>query len=121
LTAITVTTATDCQAMPEGFGPLSWWSLGNEDNGNTYRMTRCQAIGVELLHSASDSCGWGTVQTTDSTVLTILPLPLPAPPPGGTFEVYGAISAGRAALTSSLTCPDGSTQQSWSVTVDVTG
>ena len=76
---------------------------------------------MELLHSAPDGCGWVTVQTTDSNVLTMLPLPLPAPPPGGTFEVYGAIAAGQAMLTSTLSCPDGSTQQMWSVTVQVAG
>jgi hypothetical protein len=120
-TAITVTTATDCQATPEGFGPLSWWTLGTADSGNTYRMSRCQAIGVELLHSAPDGCRWGTVQTTDSSVLTLLPLPLPGPPPGGTFEVYAAISSGQAMLTSTLSCPGGSAEQAWSVTVDVAG
>jgi len=120
-TAITVTTASDCQVMPGGFGSLSWWTLSTADSGNTYRMSRCQAIGAELFDSASDPCNWTTVQTTDSSVMTMLPLPLPWPAPGGTFDVYGAISAGQAALTSTLACPDGSTQRTWSVTVDVTG
>ena len=120
-TPMTLTTAADCQAMPDGFGPLSWSTLGTADSGNIYRMSPCQAIGVELLHGGSDGCGWTTVQSTDTSALTLLPLPLPAPPPGGTFEVYGAISPGPAMLTSTLSCPDGSVQQRWSVTVDVTG
>jgi hypothetical protein len=119
---ITLTTAADCQAMAGGLGPITWTVLGGADNGNTYRMTRCQAVYVVVLNSATDPCHWTTVQTTNSRVMALLPLPLPAwPPPGGTDEVYGAISSGQAMLTSTLSCPDGSTQQTWSVTVDVTG
>jgi hypothetical protein len=120
-TEITLTTAANCQAMPDGFGSLSWSTLSTADSGNRYLMSRCQAIGVELLSSVSDGCGWTTVQSTNTTVLTLLPLPLPAPPPGGTFEVYGAVGTGQAMLTSTLSCPDGSTQQTWSVTVEVSG
>ncbi len=119
-TAITVTTATDCAAMPSGIGSLSWWTLDNADGGNTYLMSRCQALGVELEHSAADGCAWSTV-TSSSAALTLLPLPLPAPPPGGTFEVYGAVSPGQAQLTSALTCPGGVVDQTWSVNVDVGG
>jgi hypothetical protein len=105
-----------------GFGTLTWSTLGNADDGNTYLMTRCQAILVEVLNSATDPCHWTTVQTTDSRVMTLLPIPLPGlPPPGGTLEVYAAISSGQAMLTSTLSCPDGSTEQNWSVSVDVTG
>jgi hypothetical protein len=83
-TTITVTTPTDCQAMPSGFGTLTWSTLGNVDDGNTYLMTGCQAILVEVLNSATDPCHWTTVQTTDSSVMTLLPIPLPGlPPPGG--------------------------------------
>jgi hypothetical protein len=85
-------------------------------------MTGCQAILVEALNSATDPCHWTTVQTTDSSVMTLLPIPLPGlPPPGGTLKVYAAISSGQAMLTSTPSCPGGSTEQNWSVSVDVTG
>jgi hypothetical protein len=115
---ITVTTAASCRT---GTGPatITWFPLGSEDNGRSYRMVPCQAVGVELLHSAPDGCGWNSVQTTDSAVVAILPIPLPLPPQGATFEVFGAVAAGRATLRSSLSCPDGSVEQSWSVTIEV--
>ena len=71
--------------------------------------------------SATEGCGWTTVQTSDAGVVAILPIPLPAPPPGGAFEVYSAVSTGHASLRSTLSCSDGSAQQTWSVTIDVEG
>jgi len=117
-TVITVTTAASCQTGT-GPGEVAWFPLGNADSGNTYRMVPCQAVGVELLHPATDGCGWTSVQTADPGVIAILPIPLPLPPRGATDEVYRAVSPGFTTLSSSLSCPDGSVEQGWSATVDV--
>jgi hypothetical protein len=115
---IIVTTPAHCQTG-SGAGEITWFPLGNADSGHSYRIVPCQAVGVELLHSASDGCGWTSVHTADPGVMAILPIPLPLPPQGATDEVYRAVSPGFTTVSSSLSCPDGSVEQSWSVTIDV--
>jgi hypothetical protein len=114
-TPITVSTGDLCQVQAHIYS----FPLRVEDNGRRYRMGRCQTVDVLLLHAASDGCSWSTVQTSDSSVVAIVPVPLPPPPRGGTHEIYRATSPGHAYLTSSL-CPNGPRSRVWSVTIDVT-
>ncbi|HXZ99895.1 MAG TPA: hypothetical protein VEK76_06050 [Candidatus Binatia bacterium] len=118
-TLVTVTTPADCQWMVVGhaFEPFP---LSVQDNGGHFAMIRCQGLGVELLHDKSDGCGWTTVQSSDEAVLAIAAIPLPAPPPGGTWEDYQAVAPGHATLTSTLACPNGTVSARWMVTVVVT-
>jgi len=117
--AIAVTTALDCQAQMQGRNSYALFPLRVEDNGKTYTMVSCQALDALLLHPGRDGCRWTTVQSSDETVLAILPIPFPAPPEGGTNEAYIALTSGHATLTSSLACQSGVSAR-WAVTVSVT-
>lgn len=114
-TPITVSTGDLCQDQGLAYS----FPLRVEDNGRSYRMGRCQAVDVLLLHAAPDGCSWSTVQTSDSSVMALVPVPLTPPPKGGTHEMYRAMSRGHAYLTSTL-CPKAPNGQVWSVTIDVT-
>jgi hypothetical protein len=114
---ITVTTGADCQA-PEVGHPFETFPLAVQDNGRTYRLVRCQALGVLLLHGGNDGCRWTTVESSDEAVLAIAPIPLPAPPTGATYEDYRATAPGQATLSSALVCPSG-TAMRWTATVIV--
>ena len=116
---ITVTTAADCQAPAVGH-PFETFPLTVQDNGRTYRLVRCQALGVLLLHSGNDGCRWTTVESSDKAVLAPAPIPLPAPPTGATYEDYRATASGQATLSSALVCPSG-TAMRWSAPVIVAG
>jgi hypothetical protein len=59
----------------------------------------CEWIEVTLVGPPSSQ--WQSVQSSDDTILKIVPLPLPAPPPGGTRAVYEAERTGSAVLSSS--------------------
>lgn len=72
--------------------------LSVSDNGRSITTHQCDAIDVLLV--GLPAAQWQTVQSSDEAVLAILPIPLPAPPPGGTHEVYGAKHAGSAVLSS---------------------
>jgi hypothetical protein len=94
--------------------------LSNQDNGRSYQLVPCQGVSIYLTHAASDGCAWTTVQTSNDGVMEILPIPFPAPPPGGTIEAYRATGPGRAELHSSLQCGTGKTPKaSWHVTIVV--
>ncbi len=86
---ITVTTGADCQAPAVGH-PFETFPLAVSDNGRTYRLVRCQALGVLLLHGGNDGCRWTTVESSDEAVLALAPSPVPAPPIGATHEDYRA-------------------------------
>jgi hypothetical protein len=116
---ITVTTGADCQA-PATVHPLEPFPLAVQDNGRTYRMVRCQALGVLLLHGRHDGCRWTTVESSDEAVLAVVPIPLPAPPTGATDEDYRARSPGQATLSSALACSSG-TAMRWAAPVVVAG
>ena len=116
---ITVTTGADCQAPAVGH-PFETFPLTVQDNGRTYRLVRCQALGVLLLHSGNDGCRWTTVESSDKAVLAPAPIPLPAPPTGATYEDYRATASGQATLSSALACPSGTTMR-WSAPVIVAG
>jgi len=115
----TVTTVASCPFETDPTSPFSWSTLDNADSGETHSLSLCQGVGVELL--APDGCSWNGLQMTDANVMALVPLPLPAPPPGGIYDVYGAISTGQTTLTSTLSCPDASAAQTWAVSVVVTG
>jgi hypothetical protein len=94
--------------------------LSNHDSGRTYQLAPCQGVTVYLTHEASDGCGWATVQTSNDVVMKLLPIPLPAPPPGGTIESYRAVRPGRAELHSSLLCgTDNGPKAAWQITIVV--
>jgi hypothetical protein len=116
---ITVTTGADCQAPAVGH-PFETFPLTVQDNGRTYRMVRCQALGVLLLHGGNDGCRWTTVESSDEAVLALAPIPLPAPPTGATYEDYRATAPGQITLSSALACPSG-TAMRWAASVIFAG
>jgi hypothetical protein len=97
--------------------------LSVSDNGRSITTHQCDAI--DVLLAGPPAAQWQTVQSSDEAALAILPIPLPAPPPGGTHEVYRAQQAGSAVLssvgvtakclTSAAACP----AAHWAVTVTV--
>jgi hypothetical protein len=116
---ITVTTGADCQAPGVGH-PFETFPLTVQDGGRTYRMVRCQALGVVLRHLGNDGCRWTTVESSDEAVLALVPVPLPASPSGGTNEDYRATAPGKTNLSSALACPSG-TAMRWAASVMVVG
>ena len=94
------------------------------DDGSAKTVSLCTAIWV-LLDSPKNETQWQSVQSSNPSVLEIVPLPLPHPPGGGTEAVYLAKSAGTARLfaqSTNPTCPPGSMcpfLPTWSVTIAV--
>ena len=85
--------------------------LSNPDDGRSITANLCDAIDVVLLGRTSSQ--WQSIDSSDEGVLKVVPLPLPAPPPGGAHDIYLAQQTGTAVLSSvSPTCR-------WSVTVTV--
>jgi hypothetical protein len=97
--------------------------LSISDNGRSFTTHQCDAIDVLLVGPPATQ--WQTVQSSDEAALAILPIPLPAPPPGGTHEVYGAKRAGSAVLSSigltdkCSTSADACLAAHWAVSVTV--
>jgi hypothetical protein len=65
-----------------------------KDNGRSVTAHLCDWIDVLLVGH------WSTVQSSDETLLKVVPLPLHEPPPGGTNLVYEAERTGSAVLSS---------------------
>jgi hypothetical protein len=84
-------------------------TLNAGDNGRSLTAHLCAVISVRLY----DSQG---IQSSDDAVLAILPLPLPAPPPGGAYNWFQAKRTGSADLTSQ---PRESSAVRWTVHVAV--
>lgn len=91
------------------------------DNGHPITTRLCYAIDVLLV--GPPSVQWGTVQTSNATILALLPFPLAPPPPGGTHEVYLAESTGSAVLSSVgasvAVCPINCAPAHWAVSITV--
>jgi hypothetical protein len=68
------------------------------DNGRSITVGLCTGIDVLLIGPPSSQ--WQSAETSDAAVLTVVPLPLPAPPPGGSHLIYLAAQTGTAMLTS---------------------
>ena len=68
------------------------------DNGRSLAVPLCDSISAVLAGSPSSQ--WQTIQSSDERVLEVVPLPLPAPPPGGTRAVYLAKATGTGTLVS---------------------
>lgn len=82
--------------------------LGDTDSGRSITIHLCAVISVRL----GDSTG---IRSSDAAVLAILPLPLPAPPPGGAYTWFQAKRTGTADLSSE----GRSTAKHWTVHVTV--
>src|ERR1700694_5562825 len=67
--AITVNTRADCQGGSIVGHPLNPFPLRIESNGRRYRMVRCQAVDVLLVHAGPVACSWSPIQTNDSSVM----------------------------------------------------
>jgi len=97
--------------------------LAVTDNGRSITASLCDVIWVTLGGGLSG--GWQSVETSDPTILALVPLPLPHPPDGGTEAVFLAKHVGVAALSAAglsvpcapiANCP---TPANWAVTVTV--
>jgi hypothetical protein len=99
--------------------------LSNSDNGRAITAHVCDAIDALLFGRTSSQ--WQSIDSSDEAVLKVVPLPLPAPPPGGAHDIYLAQQTGTAVLSSmgpssqctrqTVVCPT----VRWSVRVTVTG
>jgi hypothetical protein len=93
------------------------------DNSRKVTAHLCDWIVVLLVGPPSSQ--WQTVQSSDDAILKVVPLPLHAPPPGGTNLVYEAERTGSAVLSSvgpSSTCANQAAVCAivrWAVTVTV--
>ena len=98
--------------------------LAITDDGTTQTVSLCTAIWI-VLDSPKNEARWQSVESSNPSVLEIVPLPLPHPPGGGTEAVYLAKSAGIAKLFAGSTnpaCPPGSYcpfLPTWSATITV--
>jgi len=93
-------------ACTAGYSTEAVIHLSVDDQGRSITTQLCYAIDVLLV--GPPAVRWQTVQSSNESVLAILPLPLPAPPPGGTHEVYFAKRTGSASLSSvgpAVVCP----------------
>jgi hypothetical protein len=115
---ISITAPANCAAAASG-DITGYFTLTVADNGHDYAMRPCQVVFVQLFHAQPDGCHWTTVESTDQEVLGMLPVPLPAPPVGGTLEVYEALGSGWATLESTLACAGGDVSSRWSVAAAV--
>lgn len=79
--------------------------LTNQDDGRRLTVHVCDSIWIVL--TGSTTTPWRFPETSETSVLAVVPLPLPAPPPGGTRAVYLAKNTGSATLSSSrsISCP----------------
>jgi hypothetical protein len=68
------------------------------DNGRSITAHLCDVIDVYLVGPPSSQ--WQSIQSSDESVLSIVPLPLPAPPRGGANLVFIAQATGVAVLSS---------------------
>lgn len=96
--------------------------LGEKDDRHAFEAAPCQGLWVTLTRSAADGCQWTDVESSDQSVVTLIPFPLPPFDHGGTEAAFRTGQVGRASLTSTLEC--GSTSQvvgTWQVIVLVAG
>jgi hypothetical protein len=97
--------------------------LSVRDNDSTVTAHLCNWISVSLVGPPSSQ--WQSVQSSDDAILKVVPLPLHAPPPGGTDLVLEAERTGSAVLSSmgpSSACTSQTTacpNIRWAVTVNV--
>jgi hypothetical protein len=63
-------------------------------------MTVRLCTGIDVLLVGPPSSQWQSAESSDGAVLAVVPLPLPAPPPGGSHVIYLAEQTGTATLTS---------------------
>jgi len=98
-------------------------NLSGIDDGHSITAHLCDAISVVL--AGTQPVEWQFVQSSDESVLSVVPLPLPHPTGGGTEAVYLANLTGTAVLSAdavSLPCvPQANcpTPAHWQVTVTV--
>jgi hypothetical protein len=99
-------------------------NLSRVDDGRSITAPLCAAVWVVL--AGSQPVEWQFVQSSDVTVLSVVPLPLPHPTGGGTEAVYLAKHTGTAVLSAdavslpcvpTANCP---TPAHWQVTITVT-
>ena len=102
--------------------------LTNANDGTSVTAKLCDSIVVVLSGPegfVGPSPGWQFPQSSDTSVLEVVPLPLPHPANGGVEAVYLAKHPGRATLTAVngiSSCPPNAmclAPRSWSVTVTV--
>jgi hypothetical protein len=114
---IRVTTPADCQ--PGITHTITIFPLRLSDNRRQVQMVPCQDVGIELLHNPGDGCSWDAPTSSNDGVIAILPIPLPAPPPGGTLEDFVSVSPGEATLSSQIRCPNDVLGTGWIVSIVV--
>ena len=96
--------AATCTAGWSSGSPVIHLSL--KDAGRSLTAPLCDSIAISL--AGSPGVQWLSVETSDPTVLEIVPLPLPRPQDGGANAVYLARRTGSAVLSSSrpaMACP----------------
>jgi hypothetical protein len=118
---IKVISSLACGGQGPGGQSFDLYEVGQDDNGRTFSMVKCQTIEIELAHpgTGTDGCHWTQLQSSDDAVLNVLAIPITSPPPGGVNEAWVAAGSGNASITSSLACPGGATQV-WGATFVVT-
>jgi hypothetical protein len=112
--------ATTCKT---GFSNQIDIHLSVADNRRSITAHLCNAIDVELTGPATSQ--WQSIESSQEPILSVVPLPLPAPPPGGTHLIYLAARTGSTTL-SSVDLKTGCTNQpatcqtaAWAVRVTV--
>ncbi len=98
--------------------------LTTADDGRSFTVHECTSISITLLGSDPGPSEWSFPETSDASVLEVVPLPLPHPQ-NGVEAVYLAKRSGSAAVSSSpgIKCPPNAMCPStvrWSVAVTVT-
>jgi hypothetical protein len=98
--------------------------LSNSDSGSPITAHLCDAIDVLLVGRPPSQ--WQSIDSSDETILKIVPLPVPAPPPGGAHDIYLAQHTGIAVLssvnvTSNPCASPGCPTVRWFVRITVTG
>ena len=115
--------ATSVAACKAGYSPGSpAHRLTNQDDGRSLTVHTCDSVWIVL--TGASGVQWQFPQSSDTSVLAVVPLPLPAPPPGGTRAVYLAVGTGTATLTANraFSCPPDAMcmmPRPWMVTVTV--
>jgi hypothetical protein len=66
--------------------------LSTGDNGRSITARLCNAIDVLLVGPQTSQ--WQSIESSDESILSVVPLPLPGPPPGGADLVYLAQRTG---------------------------
>lgn len=91
------------------------------DNRRSITAHLCNAIDVLLVGPSTSQ--WQSIESSNASVLSVVPLPLPGPPPGGAQVIYLADRTGSTVLSSvdlSTTCANQAATcrtAVWSVTV----